>query len=292
MLQFNLFEAYTVLIIGMGFLVVVGSLDDALDLNATTKLIAQLIAAALLVLASGLPPFSLGHIAASNELTMLASAGTTLFLILWIVNSVNMVDGVDGLVGGLALVSLAWLGIGAALVGSTDMPTIVVRLIVPTIAFLAFNHRGPWRKRASVFMGDAGTMMLGYGIAWFCLELRSQGVPMLACTLVIAIPLIDTASLFFRRLYAGKNPFRGDRYHLHHLMEAARVPTAVVPLLMNGAATVVGGLGILGACSGLPPVVFAAVWLFLVVAHTILVGFLLHRTASAANATAVPEATR
>lgn len=283
--QFDLCKSYAVLLGGMGFMVIVGALDDALDLSATKKLAAQLMAAALIVLASGLPLFTLGHLPVPDQWAMLISVGATIFTILWTVNAVNMMDGVDGLAGGLVVVSLTWLGVGAALTDSAAMLTIIVRLVVPVVAFLVFNHRAPWRKRASVFMGDAGTLMLGYAIAWLCLELRGQGIPMLACTLVVAVPLIDTASLFFRRAYAGKSPFQGDRQHLHHLLEAAGVPTAAVPILINGAAAILGGLGVLGGYFGLSSAFFAVSWLMVVAGHTILIGFLLHRTAPAAGAT-------
>ena len=288
-LEFDLLERYTVLLLGMGFLAIIGSIDDAIDLRPSNKLAAQLIAALLLVLASGLPLLTLGRLPILDDWTTSISVGLTLFVIFWIINAVNMADGIDGMAGGLIVVSLTWLGIGAALKGSADMPTIIIRLVVPVLAFLAFNHRTPWRRQASVFMGDAGTMMLGYAICWFLLELRADGVHLLASSLVLSIPMVDTASLFFRRVFAGKNPFRGDRQHLHDLLEAAGVPTAAVPLIVNAAAVVVGGFGILGAYCDLQPVAFAVAWALVVFAHTIVVGLLLNRHAGGASRTPVIE---
>ena len=96
MLQIELAEAYRVLLVSMGFLAIVGALDDALDLSAAKKMIAQLIAATLIIVASNLPPFLIGNPPTVDPWTMLASVLLTLFLILWIINAVNMIDGFDG----------------------------------------------------------------------------------------------------------------------------------------------------------------------------------------------------
>jgi UDP-GlcNAc:undecaprenyl-phosphate GlcNAc-1-phosphate transferase len=282
--EFDLLKTYGVLLAGMGLLVLVGALDDALDLSSTTKLCAQLAAAGLIAWAGAMPLFTFGHIFHSQELTLLGDVVLTVFMAVWIVNAINMVDGVDGLAGGAVVVSLAWLGVGAILTGSGNTVSVILRLIVPVCAFLTFNHRTPWRKRASVFMGDAGTLMLGFALTWFCLELRARGgFPMLACTLVIAIPLTDVVSLFFRRLYAGQNPFKGDRQHLHHLLEAVGVPAEAIPLLVNGASAVIGGFGILGSYFELPSAAFAITWMAVVAGHTVLVGLLLARIAVGAS---------
>jgi UDP-GlcNAc:undecaprenyl-phosphate GlcNAc-1-phosphate transferase len=291
-LQFDLLERYAVLLLAMGFLAIIGCIDDAIDLRPSNKLAAQLVAALALVLASGLPLLTLGRLPVLDEWATLFNLGLTLFVIFWVINAVNMADGIDGMAGGLIVVSLTWLGIGAALKGPADMPTIIIRLVVPVLAFLAFNHRTPWRKRASVFMGDAGTMMLGYAICWFLLELRAGGAHLLASTLVLSIPMVDTASLFFRRVFAGRNPFRGDRQHLHDLLEMRGVPTAAVPVMVNTAAAVVGGFGILGDYFGLEPAVFAVAWALVVLVHTIVVGLLLNRHAGASSRTPVIETTR
>ncbi len=253
-LEFGLFSHYSVLLAAMGFLVVVGALDDAIDVSPFKKLAAQILSAVALVAAGGLSPLGWEYATELGSLAMLASAGLTVFVIVLTINAVNMVDGVDGLSGSLIAVGLGWLGVAGALSHSPQTTTIIIRLIVPVIAFLAFNLRAPWRKRASVFMGDAGTLMLGCALAWFCLELNEQGVPLLACGLVAAIPLIDTGSVALRRISAGKNPFRGDRQHLHHLLLAAGVDAAMVTVLLTASAAVLGGIGVLGWHFQLAPI--------------------------------------
>jgi len=291
-LEFGLFSAYAVLLTTMGFLVVVGALDDAVDVSPVKKLAAQILSAVALLAAGGLSPVGWEYASDLGAVAMLVSVGFTLFVILMTINAVNMVDGVDGLSGSMVAVSLAWLGLAAALSGSTQTTTIIIRLIVPVIAFLAFNLRAPWRKRASVFMGDAGTMMLGCAIAWFCLELNGRGVPLLACGLVVAIPLVDTGSLFFRRIGAGKSPFRGDRQHLHHLLLAAGVDAATITVLLTGAAAVLGGVGVLGWYWHFADSTFVCTWLLVLAGHTGLVSVLSHRAASGSRVTSRVETAR
>ena len=287
-LEFGLFESYAVLLAVMGFLVMIGMVDDAIDLSPTIKIAAQLLAAISMLTFGNVPPISGEFGPLLGNFGLLAGSLFTVFLILLTINAINMVDGVDGLSGGLVTVSLAWLGVAAALNGSQETFTIAVRLMVPVIAFLAFNLRAPWRKQASVFMGDAGTMMLGCAIAWLCLELVGQNVPLLACGLVVAIPVADTISLFFRRVFAGKNPFHADRQHLHHLLLAAGVDAAVVPILLISVAAVLGGVGIIGSYLHLSEYVFAVVWLLVFVGHAIAVSVLCHRAAN--SSIVVPSA--
>jgi UDP-GlcNAc:undecaprenyl-phosphate GlcNAc-1-phosphate transferase len=274
--------SHGVLLANMGFMTLIGALDDAKDLSPGKKLAGQIIASISLCFSiGGARTIAFDNLAALGQFGLLINVGLTLFIVLLIVNSINMADGIDGLAGGLVAVILAWLGIGAALTGSSDILSIIIRLIVPVIVFLAFNLRGPWRNRASVFMGDAGTMMLGYAIAWFCLELTGRGISVLACSLVVALPVTDTINLSFRRLFAGRSPFIADRQHLHHLLEAAGVATEIVPLLLTAVAAIVGGFGILGAYYHLDNSFFVAAWLLLVIGHIALVSFLLHRAGAA-----------
>jgi UDP-GlcNAc:undecaprenyl-phosphate/decaprenyl-phosphate GlcNAc-1-phosphate transferase len=274
-------KSHAVLLANMGFMALIGSLDDAKDLSPGKKLAAQIIAAISLFSIGDAGTIAFDNLSALGQFPLLINVGVTLLMALLIINSINMADGIDGLAGGLVTVILAWLGIGAALTGSSDILSIIIRLIVPVIVFLAFNLRGPWRNRASVFMGDAGTMMLGYAIAWFCLELTGRGISVLACGLVVALPVTDTINLSCRRAFAGKSPFIADRQHLHHLLEAAGVATEIVPLLLTAASAIVGGFGILGAYYHLDNSFFVVAWLLLIIGHIVLVSFLLHRAGAA-----------
>jgi UDP-GlcNAc:undecaprenyl-phosphate GlcNAc-1-phosphate transferase len=264
-------------ILSMGLLVCVGAFDDAVDLSPTKKLIVEMIAAGALVAVTGAPITGIGGM---PEVDVLIGAGFAIVMILCVINAVNMADGVDGLAGWLITVALAWLVIGAALAGEFDIGEVAVRLSVPVLAFLAFNSRAPWRPSATVFMGDAGALMLGYAISWFCLELVHDDIPVIASSLVVAVPVSDTISLFFRRLLSGRSPFAGDRSHMHHLLEDVGLRPGAISLVLATASAVIGGIGILGAYAGLPPQVFLLVWIAVLAGHCVAVRWLSRRVCS------------
>jgi UDP-N-acetylmuramyl pentapeptide phosphotransferase/UDP-N-acetylglucosamine-1-phosphate transferase len=114
-------------------------------------------------------------------------------------------------------------------------------------------------------MGDAGTLMLGYAVSWFFLDLKS--IPVIASSLVVAVPVSDTVSLFFRRLMWRRSPFSPDRNHMHHLLENAGLRPGAISLVLASASAVIGGIGIVGAVSGASTEFFVFVWIAVLVCH-------------------------
>lgn len=263
-----------VLIVNMGLLVCVGAFDDAVDLSAAKKLGFEIIAACVLVAVTGERISDIGGVV---DLGPVLGAGLAVVVVLCIINAVNMADGVDGLAGWLTCVALAWLAVAASLKGFHTVDDLAIRLSAPLLAFLAFNSRAPWRHRAAVFMGDGGTLMLGYAISWFCLELAPRGIPVIASSLVVAVPVSDTISLFFRRLFSGRSPFSADRRHMHHLLEDAGFRPGTISLILGGASAIIGGVGILGAYAGLPREAFLAAWMLVLVCHCVAVRWISRR---------------
>jgi UDP-GlcNAc:undecaprenyl-phosphate GlcNAc-1-phosphate transferase len=133
-------------------------------------------------------------------------------------NAINMSDGIDGLSGTLSLVVLLFIAYFSYIGGHVDYLTISLLICCALIPFLLFNL-GVFGKSRRVFMGDAGTTLLGLVIAILLIAL-SQGDnatfrPVTALWL-LAIPLIDTMAIMLRRVIKKKSPFRADREHLHH----------------------------------------------------------------------------
>jgi UDP-GlcNAc:undecaprenyl-phosphate GlcNAc-1-phosphate transferase len=130
-----------------------------------------------------------------------------------------MLDGVDGLAGGAAAVALVWLMIIASFAGNSSMIAPMEIVLVGLCAFLLFNMRSPWRIRASVFLGDAGSMALGMTLAYFMLRIvTTSTVSFPALLWIVIVPIADTLSLMVRRTLAGRSPMSADRWHLHHLL--------------------------------------------------------------------------
>lgn len=251
---------------GATLLVLVGALDDIFRLPAWMRLLAQILAALILTLGCGLALTSLGDLFGLGpvELGVLA-VPFTVFAIVGIINAVNMIDGLDGLAGGLVLIAL--LGTLAATPTGGVTQGLILVTVAAILPYLACNLEVIGCKRRKVFLGDAGSMLLGYLLVWALLDsVQTPGglTPVTALWLV-AIPLSDTLAVIARRLLQRRRPFSPDRGHLHHLL--ARLfhcqRDALVVMLSLGALLSV--IGITGFHLGLPDglMFFMAMLIFL-----------------------------
>lgn len=164
----------------------------------------------------------------------------TVFATVGVINALNMSDGIDGLAGGLSLIALLGLTYVANGAGLAEEGALLALLAVVVTVFLAFNLRFPGRPQALVFMGDAGSMFLGFAITWFFIGM-SQGeeramAPVLALWL-LAVPLFDTVWLILRRFSQGRSPTSADIEHLHHVIQMTGLSAQrTVWLILAGAA--------------------------------------------------------
>jgi UDP-GlcNAc:undecaprenyl-phosphate GlcNAc-1-phosphate transferase len=142
------------------------------------------------------------------------------FVVVGVINALNMSDGVDGLASGQALVSLLLFLCFALYAGNVATAERLLVAAAAILGFLAWNIRRPGLPRAKVFLGDAGSMLLGFVIAWTAVRLTQSPDHPVSPVLgpwTIALPLIDCCSLILRRWRYGRSPFNADRDHLHHL---------------------------------------------------------------------------
>jgi len=141
-----------------------------------------------------------------------------------VMNAMNMSDGLDGLAGALTLAACLNFALAASVAGHSPEFGAICATAGAALGFLMHNTRSPWRARAAVFMGDTGSLLLGLLLGWFAVRLTMAERPALApiaAVWIIALPIGDTVTLMIRRLLRGRNPFRGDREHLHHILVAA-----------------------------------------------------------------------
>ena len=222
-----------------GLIVVVGVADDLWDLDWMIKLAAQFLAAGIIAIGGGLQIYALPL----GDLTVWSSWVSivlTMFSIVIVMNAVNFIDGLDGLVAGTCLIANSVFFVYSyVLVRDTGASTnfnlatlIAVALMGACAGFLPMNWNG-----AKMFMGDAGALVLGLLMATSAIAItgqlepglldsetlgRSQLVgaflPILLPLVVVLLPLLDFGLAVVRRLAAGKSPFSADRKHLHHRM--------------------------------------------------------------------------
>lgn len=250
-----LFDRDPSLLVGAFFLgavliVVVGLLDDRWDLHWSWRLATQILAACVMVIA-GVQAEQLHDVFGLQDVYLgLIAIPFTIFIVVGLINAVNMIDGVDGLAGGQALVSLVLLSAFALYAGDVLAAERMLTVAAALIGFLLWNAHFPWQPQARVFLGDAGSMLIGFVIAWYAVALTQNPAHPISPVLgpwTIAIPLIDCVTLMFRRLRQGRSPFSGGRDHLHHmLLDAGFRPAAIAV----GLALISLGLG-LGAALAL-----------------------------------------
>jgi UDP-GlcNAc:undecaprenyl-phosphate GlcNAc-1-phosphate transferase len=203
-----------------------GITDDLEDLSAKHKFLVE-IALAFLIALSGIRITTFGGLFGLHELPVSAQYTFTIFAIVGITNAFNLIDGIDGLAGGLSFMSLVTLGIFLTISGDRSFALIAFALAGSVLAFLYFNM-----NPAKIFMGDTGSLVLGFVIAILCTRLIQvnnlaiqpllRTAPLFALGMVL-IPVFDTIRVFALRIWKGQSPFVPDRTHIHHLLTNAGV---------------------------------------------------------------------
>lgn len=270
------------LYLGSLWLMLVGLADDIVELSSGFRLLAQITAALLIIYFGEAHIYSLGNITGGAEIKFeRISLAFSIMCILGVVNSINMIDGIDGLSSGITLLTiLALLVISISSVG-LDMSLLMVTLLGSLFAFFLFNigYYGVSRK---VFMGDAGSTVLGFILAWMFIVLSQTGSKPLSPAVagwLFGLPLLDSISVMMRRVVRAQSPLKADRNHLHHQLMAhglsARV-TLVFMLLMHAVMLCVGVVfnGVVGA----EPYLFGAFVVLVLVRHSVF-GWNIRRTA-------------
>jgi UDP-GlcNAc:undecaprenyl-phosphate GlcNAc-1-phosphate transferase len=245
--SFAAFGEYTPFFAGVLLLTLVGLLDDVGEMSAGTKLLFQLLAAVLMTSWGNNFLVNLGDLFGTNPInTRNWAIPLTLLAVLAVINAMNMLDGLDGLAGGLAFVMLAFFAAFAWTVGDLNAAKILVVLGGAVAGFLLFNLPWPLRGRHRTFMGDAGSMVLGFSIAWFAVALTQRGghaVPAPVMLWVLGIVLMDVFTVTVRRLVRRRSPMAPDRDHIHHvLLRRGMGPRATLATLLavNAALAAVG----------------------------------------------------
>lgn len=207
----------TAVVLGAGLVAALGLLDDLLDLGYRTKLLGQTAAAGLVWL-GGLRVTLLDSALGGGTDALVVSAVLTVLWVVGVANAVNLVDGRDGLAGGL--VALAFAGIAGAHVlrGDVGGLLLVAAVLGALLGFLRYNA-----PPASIFMGDSGSLFLGYLLAAYGLRGTAHAEPLLALAVpavALGLPLLDALVTVGRRLALRRSLFRPDRDHIHHRVAA------------------------------------------------------------------------
>ena len=202
---------------------IVGLIDDLRQITAFKKLIGQIIATLILIFFGDLQIDSMHGVLGVYDLPIWASLSFTIFVVIVITNGFNLIDGVDGLAGGIGLIASLSFGAVALIMEQNDMVLIAFTLAGALLAFLRYNF-----NPAKIFMGDTGSLVVGmtlsvlaintikFGLITEDFKLPNKG-PLMAIVF-LAIPLFDSLRVFIVRASKGVGPFSPGRDHIHHAL--------------------------------------------------------------------------
>lgn len=259
LLFLSIVSPYKSLIVGMGILLVFGVVDDLRDLAPKSKLLHQFIAVVLMTSWGGLYLRDLGDLFGAGPVLLFDwGIPLTLFGAISVINAYNMSDGIDGLAGGWGLIAFGAMAYLANEIGAESAARLNVILMGCVGGFLLFNLRHPWRHRAAVFLGDAGSMTIGFAVVWFSVELTQRGgvsgnvVPPVVLLWVLGLPLIDMFAVTMRRLAKRHNPLMPDRTHLHHVLLRVGLSDHRIVFLLMAVNCAMALIGVVGWKVGVP----------------------------------------
>ena len=200
--------------IGLFIVVVTGLVDDVKGLSSTQKFLGEFLAAITLVIGGCVIQAFRSPDGTVLHLSWFAYPFSVLWIV-FVINAVNLMDGLDGLAGGIALFALIGFLVISSLNGNVFLMTLSIAAAGGILGFLKYN-----RHPASIFMGDVGSLLLGFLLAFFSIEslkiADSYQVYFLVSLVILGIPVTDTLISFFRRLGSGEHPFKADQEHVHH----------------------------------------------------------------------------
>jgi UDP-GlcNAc:undecaprenyl-phosphate/decaprenyl-phosphate GlcNAc-1-phosphate transferase len=219
-------------------LVLLGALDDRFDLSVRDRLLIQTIVILTVIASTGVYIHTLGRIFGHEVTFGWLGVPLTVVAVIGLVNAFNMMDGIDGLAGSLALVSIAAIVLFAT---PTTLHGVVALLALLAAALLPYLVVNLGFVGGKIFLGDAGSMLIGYLLAWTLIRMSQMPqthlspVDVLWC---VALPVFDTIAVMCRRMRQGKSPFKPDRGHIHHILLGAGLgPRATLAALIVLAAT-------------------------------------------------------
>ncbi|MBO0949651.1 glycosyltransferase family 4 protein [Fibrella forsythiae] len=232
-----LFWQHIPLAVALVILLATGVIDDRLNIRASLRLFIQ-VSCAVAVAHHGIRLTSLHGLFGINELSLVLQYGLTVLILTGMANAFNLIDGIDGLAGSLALINMVLFSTLAVFFGQRTWLALLLPVVGALLAFLKYN----WRP-ARLFMGDGGSVVLGFLIAVLGIVFverayqdRSAYVPQVVALVMAScmIPVLDALRVFANRISKGQSPFLADKNHMHHWLLKHRLAHSQITVRMAG----------------------------------------------------------
>lgn len=239
-LQAGILTEFLFLFVGMTLLYLIGVGDDLVGVGYRSKFAAQVVAALLLIL-SGNWFDSLNGLFGVYAIPAWVGMPCTVFVVIYVTNAINLIDGIDGLASGLSCIALVMLSLLFSSLQQYVYALLAVCTLGVLVPFWFYNVFGNAQRGHKLFMGDAGSLTLGYVLSFLIIRLSRTGEIspdiynpyMVIAFSTVLVPLFDVVRVVLHRLRNHKNPFLPDKNHFHHklLRTGMRVRTVMAVIL-------------------------------------------------------------
>ena len=248
--------------LGLAILVLTGFLDDYKEMGHRQKFLAQIFATAMMIYFSKVVLCSFGDLIGVGDIAipggMYVIWIVTIFSVVGVINAVNLIDGLDGLAGGISFIAFLFFAIHASLAHEHTLMFLSLALAGALLGFLRFN----WHPSV-LFMGDAGSLCLGFSLAFMALALTQAEAgttrPVTAL-LILAVPITDTLIVMFKRILRGQSPFVADKYHLHHIFLRYGISRSGAVRIILALSVLMGSLSLLQPVYGISDAMLFAIF--------------------------------
>ena len=274
------FARFILMAVGMMTLFLTGVADDLIGVSYKSKFVVQIICASLFPL-SGLWIHDLSGLFWIHHIPAWIGMPLTVFVVVYITNAINLIDGVDGLASGLCSISLFTLGVAAAIKAQYLFCMISFGMLGVLLPFWFYNVFGNAEKGKKIFMGDTGSLTLGYLLSFLLVYMGSmdkmgfpRGMLLMGFSTMI-IPLMDIPRVMVARIREGRDPFTPDKNHIHHkLLRTGMKPIWTMATLLAVAVFLIA-FTVVGVMSGLDKTLILIIDILLgVVLHLVIDHFI------------------
>ncbi len=253
--SYEMFSSVQFMLMGLFVILIVGFIDDLINIKVTSKLFGELLSGFFLIVIADIRLSNLHGFLGIYEIPLFVSYALSFFVFIVIINAMNLIDGIDGLASGLGVLYSLFFAVYFQLTHHSDLSITAYAMVGSLTVFFIYNV---FSDKNKIFMGDSGSLLLGYVfnvfIFSFC-EMNARGdvpeayrmnaAPAVAFTLLI-VPLFDTMRVMITRMKKGQSPFKADKNHLHHLMLSLGLKHRQVSFILMGFSVFFIALALIG----------------------------------------------
>lgn len=267
-----------ILLLGGVGMVIMGAIDDAKDISPWLRLFLQAILITVVCYYGNTTLYNFGNIFNLGDIKIPTAIAwpVTILAVCAAINAYNMMDGIDGLAGSMAAISLSALGYTLYSV-EPDISKLCWIIVIALVPYLMVNLTIPPFSR-KIFLGDAGSMFLGFVIGVLVLygsqqQIGENAFSPVTALWIIGLPLIDMLGIMGRRIRKGQSPLRPDRNHLHHILLNAGLSSKQSLLLMLVVNIFIVGCGVLLVINNAPQWLMAVLYIMLFITYSLCLAY-------------------